>query len=34
LKRKGGNLIMSPEGFFGQGREDPLKEGEVEHAIH
>jgi len=32
LKRKGGNLIASPEGFFVKGTEGPLKEGEIERA--
>ena len=32
LKRKGGNLMVSPEGFFVKGTEGPLKEGEVERA--
>jgi flavodoxin len=32
LKRKGGNLIGRPEGFFVKGAEGPLKEGEVERA--
>ena len=32
LKRKGGTLIASPEGFFVEGTEGPLKEGEVERA--
>ena len=32
LKRKGGALIASPEGFFVEGTEGPLKEGEVERA--
>jgi len=32
LKRKGGTLIASPEGFFVKGREGPLKEGELERA--
>ena len=34
LKRKGGNLISSPEGFFVKGREGPLKEGELERAAN
>lgn len=33
LERKGGALIVSPEGFFVKGREGPLKEGEVERAV-
>jgi len=32
LKRKGGTLILSPEGFFVKGNEGPLKEGELERA--
>ena len=32
LKRKGGNIITSPEGFFVEGTKGPLKEGEVERA--
>jgi flavodoxin I len=32
LKRKGGTLIASPEGFFVKGKEGPLKEGELERA--
>ncbi len=32
LKRKGGNLVVPPEGFFVEGTEGPLKEGEVERA--
>jgi len=32
LKKKGGTLIASPEGFFVKGREGPLKEGELERA--
>ncbi len=32
LKRKGGTLIGSPEGFFVEGTEGPLKEGELERA--
>jgi len=32
LERKGGNLVASPEGFFVEGTEGPLKEGEVERA--
>ncbi len=32
LKRKGGILIASPEGFFVKGRKGPLKEGELERA--
>jgi flavodoxin I len=32
LKKKGGTLIVSPEGFLVTGTEGPLKEGEVERA--
>ena len=32
LKRNGGTLIASPEGFFVKGKEGPLKEGELERA--
>jgi len=32
LKRKGGVLIASPEGFFVSGTKGPLKEGELERA--
>jgi flavodoxin len=32
LKRKGGTLIVSPEGFFVKGTKGPLKEGELERA--
>jgi flavodoxin I len=32
LKRKGGILIASPEGFFVTGTKGPLKEGELERA--
>jgi len=32
LKRKGGNLVARPEGFFVKGTKGPLKEGEVERA--
>ena len=32
LKRKGGILIASPEGFFVKGKEGPLKDGELERA--
>jgi flavodoxin I len=32
LKKKGGTLIASPEGFFVTGGEGPLKEGELERA--
>ncbi|MDD1752618.1 MAG: hypothetical protein LUQ38_05950 [Methanotrichaceae archaeon] len=33
LKKKGFALILSPEGFFVKGKEGPLKEGELEHAV-
>ena len=32
LKKKGGNLIASPAGFFVTGSKGPLKEGELERA--
>ena len=32
LKRKGGTLILSPEGFFVKSKEGPLKAGELERA--
>lgn len=32
LKRKGGELALPPEGFFVEGAEGPLKEGELERA--
>ena len=32
LKKKGGDLIASPEGFFVAGEKGPLKEGELERA--
>jgi flavodoxin I len=32
LKRKGGTLIASPQGFFVKGSKGPLKEGELERA--
>jgi flavodoxin I len=32
LKKKGGTLLLSPEGFFVEGTEGPLKEGELERA--
>jgi flavodoxin I len=32
LERKGGNLVVSPEGFFVTGTRGPLKEGELERA--
>jgi flavodoxin I len=34
LKRKGGNVIASPEGFLVAGKEGPLKEGELERAAN
>ena len=32
LTRKGGSLVIPPEGFFVKGSEGPLKEGELERA--
>jgi flavodoxin I len=32
LKKSGGELVMPPEGFFVEGTEGPLKEGELERA--
>lgn len=32
LKKKGGNLVLNPEPFFVNGKEGPLKEGELERA--
>jgi len=32
LKRKGGDLALPPEGFFVEGTEGPLREGELERA--
>jgi len=32
LKKKGGNLTALPEGFFVEGTQGPLKEGEMERA--
>ena len=32
LKKKGGELAAAPEGFFVEGQEGPLKEGELERA--
>lgn len=32
LKKKGGNLLVPPEGFFVKDKEGPLKEGELERA--
>jgi hypothetical protein len=32
LKKAGGNLIVSPEGFFVEDTEGPLKPGELERA--
>lgn len=34
LRKKGGNLVVSPEGFLVKGREGPLKEGELERAAN
>ena len=33
LKKKGGNVIVLPEGFFVKDKEGPLKEGELERAV-
>lgn len=33
LKSKGGDLVVSPEGFFVTGSKGPLKEGEIERAV-
>jgi hypothetical protein len=33
LKRKGGELVISPEGFYVEGTEGPLTEGEIERAV-
>jgi hypothetical protein len=32
LKKRGGNQVVPPEGFFVKGKEGPLKEGELERA--
>jgi flavodoxin len=32
LKKTGGTLVLSPEGFFVKGKKGPLKEGELERA--
>ena len=32
LKKKGGNLVVPPEGFIVEGKEGPLKDGELERA--
>ena len=34
LKKIGGNLVLSPEGFFVKGTEGPLEEGELERAVN
>jgi len=34
LKRNGGTLLVSPEGFFVKGTQGPLKEGELERAAN
>jgi flavodoxin len=34
LKKKGGKLVGSPEGFFVQGMEGPLVEGELDRAVN
>ena len=33
LEKKGGIVVAEPEGFFVEGREGPLKEGELERAM-
>jgi flavodoxin I len=33
LQKKGGNLILEPEGFLVTGSKGPLKEGELERAV-
>jgi hypothetical protein len=32
LEKAGGSLIVAPEGFYVEGTEGPLKDGEVERA--
>jgi hypothetical protein len=32
LKKKGGKLMLTPEGFYVKGMEGPLLEGEIERA--
>jgi hypothetical protein len=32
LKKKGGDLVIPPQGFFVEGTKGPLKEGELERA--
>lgn len=34
LRKKGGKLILPPQGFFVEGTEGPLKEGEFKRAAH
>jgi flavodoxin len=34
LKRKGGNLLLPPQGFYVNGEKGPLKEGEAERAAN
>ena len=34
LKKKGGNLVVPPEGFFVKDKEGPLKEAELERAVN
>ena len=34
LKKKDGNLVLPPEGFFVTGKEGPLKDGELERATN
>ena len=33
LEKKGGSLIIPPEGFFVKDSEGPLKDGEIERAV-
>jgi len=33
LEKKGGTLIISPEGFFVKESEGPLKDGDLERAV-
>jgi hypothetical protein len=34
LRKKGGKLVGSPEGFFVEGMKGPLVEGELERAVN
>jgi hypothetical protein len=34
LKKKGGELVVPPEGFYVEGTEGPLTEGELERAAY